>query len=222
MAIAVPLSLLGETPSQETPPQGQPDQGPPAAILHTQGGVWVNGAEARDSTAVFVGDVLETKPGFSATLNLEGSEIVLAPESIVKLQAEALELDHGSVSVGTSKTFNVLVNCIRVLPVLNEWTQYEVTDLNGTAQVAARKNDVSVETGARGKSATPGEPSGTRVHEGEQKNFVESEVCGPAHQPWSPGNLNNPKWIAAGAAATGILIWILVHNGGPPASPSDP
>ena len=39
------------------------------------------------------------------------------------------------------------VNCVTTVPVLKEWTQYEVTDVNGSVQVAARKDDVNVERG---------------------------------------------------------------------------
>ncbi len=70
---------------------------------------------------------------------------MIQPESVAKLEANLLELDHGSVSVGTSKSFKVRVNCITVVPVLSEWTQYEVNNLNGNVQVAARKDDVNVE-----------------------------------------------------------------------------
>ena len=64
----------------------------------------------------------------SATLSLDGSTVLIQPESVAKLQDDLLVLDHGSVSVGTSKSFKVRVNCLTVVPVLNEWTQYEVTD----------------------------------------------------------------------------------------------
>ena len=197
------------------------------AILHTQGGVWVNGYEAHDSSAVFPGDVIETKPDSSANLSLDGSTVLIAPESVSKFQADLLELDHGGVSVVTSKSFKVRVNCILVVPVLNEWTQYVVTDVNRTVQVAARKLDVNVEhERGRGKESPEPQPSQQRasVHEGEQKNYDESEVCGPAARPASALAGISPKWIAAGAAGAGILIWLLIHGGNPktPASPSQP
>ena len=191
-----------------------PLQGTPAAILHTQGGVWVNGSEARDSTAVFSGDIIETKPNFSATLNLDGSEVLLAPESVVKFDADSMELDHGSVSIGTSKAFKVRVNCIVVVPASSEWTQYEVGNVTGTVQVAARKHDVNVEHGG-GKDSAPQSTAGGALHEGEQKGFDESELCGSRKQPTTAGSSGlNPKWIAAGAAGTGLLIWLLIHNSG--------
>src|ERR1039457_4503294 len=163
MLLVVPVSLLG----QAVPGQTR------GAILHTQGGGWGYGYEGRDSPAGFPGDLLETKPGSSASLSLDGSTVLVQPESVAKLQTNLLELDHGSVFVGTSKSFRVRVNCITVVPVLNEWTQYEVNNLNGNVQVAARKDDVNVERGVdRQKPSAQTESShGSTVHETEQKSF---------------------------------------------------
>lgn len=248
MLVMVPLSLLGQpgqgqsgqgqaVPVQPSPGQAVPEQPLPgqsaqgqagAAILHAQGGVWINGYEARDASAVFPGDLLETKPGSSANLSLDGTTVLIQPESVAKLQTGVLELDHGSVLVGTSKSFKVRVSCITVVPALNEWTQYEVTDVNGNVQVAAHKNDVNVEReGDRKKPAPETEAShGTTVHEGEKKSFDQTEICGAAPLPTTASTSLNPKWIAAGAAGgAGILICLLVcrgSGGGNSISPSAP
>jgi hypothetical protein len=213
----LPLSLLGQALPEKTG----------GAILHTQGGVWVNGYEAHDSSAVFPGDIIETKPGSPANLSLDGSTVLLAPESVSKFEGDLLELDHGGVSVVTSKSFKVRVNCILVVPVLNDWTEYAVTDLNGTVQVAARKLDVNVEhERGRGKETpeNPASPQRASVHQGEQQGYDESDVCGAPARPTSAMSGINPKWIAAGAAGGGILVWLLIHNGGnpKPVSPSTP
>ena len=202
----LPSSLLGQAGASPTG----------AAILHTQGGVWVNGYEATDATAIFPGDEMETKPGFSANLSLDGSTVLIQPESVAKFQGDLLELDHGSVSVGTSKGFKVRVKCITVVPVRNEWTQYEVTDVNGTAHVAALKDDVKVELGLGGKKASP-QPEASNdatVREGEQRSYAESEACGVPARPTAPVTGLNTKWIAAGAAGAGVLLWVLVHGSG--------
>jgi hypothetical protein len=205
MLVVVPVSLLGQAAPGQTG----------GAILHTQGGVWVNGYEARDSSAVFPGDLLETKPGSSASLSLDGSTVLVQPESVAKLQTNLLELDHGSVFVGTSKSFRVRVNCITVVPVLNEWTQYEVNNLNGTVQVAARKNDVNVdrEMDRRKPSPETADSHTASVHETEQKSFDESEICGAAAPPIGASTSLNAKWIAAGAAGAGLLICVLLCRG---------
>lgn len=223
MAI-LPASLLG----QGGQPPANPSQAAgqtPAAILHNQGGVQVNGYEAPDSSAMFAGDLIETKPGFSATLNLDGTTILIQEESVAKLQDDVLVLDHGGTSVGTSKRFKVRVNCITVTPVLDQWTQYDVTDLNGTVHVSARKGDVRVEVGSTAKQTQqPGNSNDASVREGEERNYHESEACGIAPKPTSAGHGLNPKWIAGGAGGAGILVWVLVHGGGgkTPLSASQP
>jgi hypothetical protein len=222
LLLTVPGALLG---------QGLPEHAG-GAILHSDGGVWVNGYEAHDSTAVFAGDLVETKPGFSAHLSLDGSTILLAPETVGKFQNDFFELDHGVVSVVTSKTFKVHVNCIRVIPVANEWTEYIVSDLSGTAQVNARKKDLNVEHEQKlGKPAAGNEASEhASVHEGEEKDYEETEICGAPPSPTSPTSGISPKWIAAGAAGGGgLLLCLVIHcfggGGGsknPEISPSSP
>lgn len=243
LLVIVPPSLLGQTQpvptAQDHGGQGQTDvpaaapaqtaQGDTGgAILHTQGGVWVNGYEAKDSSAVFPGDLLETKPGSPANLSLEGATVLIQPESVARLQPNLLELDHGSVSVGTAKSFKVKVHCMTVVPVVNEWTQYEVTNLNGNIQVAARKNDVNVERALdlHKPAPTTEDSHGAAVHEGEQKSFNESELCGvpPRANLASPGL--NAKWIAAGAVGGTVIVLCIVFcrgsGGSQPVSPSTP
>jgi hypothetical protein len=197
-----------------------------SAILHTQGGVWVNGGEVRDSTTIVSGDLIETKPGFAANLNADGFTVLIQPESVLKFQGDLLVLEHGSVSVGTSKAMRVQVNCLTVVPVSTEWTQYEVTDVTGKVLVSARKNDVKInrEGGLAKLAREPETASGSIVHEGEQGTREESEVCEAPPRPATAGNVLNPRWIAAGAAGGGILILLLLHGGPskPPISSSKP
>jgi hypothetical protein len=198
-----------------------------SAILHTQGGVWVNGAELPDATAISPGDVLETKPGSAATLDADGSTVLIQPESIVKFNGDFLTLEHGSVQVITSQLLSVHVDCIKVVPVSNARTQYDVTDVNGTVQVAAHKSDVNFEHGSSAHKPTPsaGSRSAT-VHEGEQTSRDASEVCGAAAKPGGAATGINSKWIEAGAGAGGgglILCLLLCLGSNPPdMSPSQP
>lgn len=205
MLAAIPTSLPAQVPQQT-----------PAAILHSQGGVWLNGNEARDATAVFQGDLIETKPGFSASLSLDGSTVQLQPESVGKLETNLLVLDHGAVSVTTSRGFRVRVNCLTTIPVVEQWTQYEVSDLSGTVHVAARKLDVNVDhAGSHHKASAETDSRGASVHESEEKNFDETEICGAPPGPQAASSIAlNPKIIGAGAGGAVALIWVLVHGGG--------
>lgn len=204
MTVLVPVALLGQT----------PPLGPPAAILHAQAGVWVNQYEARDSSAIFSGDLIETKPSFSAILTLEGSQIEIQPESVVKFQGDSIELDHGGVAVGTSTSFKVKVSCLTVVPVANALTKDSVTDLTGTVQVAAQQLDVNVLR--EGGKASPESALGSIVKEGQQQTYDTSQLCGTPAQPANPGSRLNPKWleIGGGVAGGGILLCVLLCGGG--------
>ena len=215
MVVILPSSIVG---------QSVPEQSA-SAILHTDGGVWVNGYEAHDSSAIFPGDLVETKPNASANLVLDGSTVLLAPETVGKFQGDLFELDHGVVSVVTTKGFKVRVNCIHVEPALNEWTQYIVSDLNGSVQVSAKKLDVNVEREqGRGKPTVEGDISQkASVHEGEQKSYDESEICGAPRPPSGAGSMISPKWIAAGGGAGGgLLVCLVLHCFGGSPQPTKP
>jgi hypothetical protein len=187
-----------------------------SAILHTQGGVWVNGNEVPDATAIMPGDVLETKPGSSANLTTEGSTVAIQPESVVKYNGDSLSLEHGGVSVGTSTSMSVHIDCLRVVPVSNEWTQYDVNDVNRTIKVAAMKLDVNILRGASLRKTSPqsaGSESAT-VHEGQVATRDESQACGVAKPPQAANPLNT-KWIEIGAGAGGgvLILCLLVCRG---------
>jgi hypothetical protein len=186
------------------------------AILHTQGGVWVNGAEAHDSTAIFPGDLIETKPGASADLSFEGTSALIAPESVAKFQGDSLELDHGGVSISTSRAFQVQVNCIRIAPTPkgDERVQFSITDLNGVVQVAARTGNLNVgHEKTRDKSANDTDSSQPAlVPEGHQQSYDESAVCGQ-RKPTGAGMPVSPKWLIAGGGAA-LLLLLLTHGGG--------
>ncbi len=218
MLVILPRALLGQSGTDQNGLQPPVQEKTGAAILHSQGGVWVNGYEAQDSSAVFPGDLVETKPGSTASLSLDGAMVLIQSESVAKLGNNLLELDHGDVFVGTSKGFKVKVHCLTVVPVLMEWTGYEVADLNNNVQVSARKDDVKVEREIDLKKPSPDSAAshGTVVHESEQKNFDQSEICGGALLPHTPISGLNPKVIAGIAAGGGgiILCAILCRGSG--------
>jgi hypothetical protein len=190
--------------------------------------VWINGAEVADSTAVFPGDVLETKPGSVATLDSEGSSVLIQPESVLKVQANSLSLEHGSVSVGTATSMSVHVNCIKVEPVSSDRTQYDVGDLSGTVQVAAHKNDVNVtQSGTLAKASRETNSSQSAlVHEGQQTTREAAAACGAAPRPGGAGSSLNTKWLEIGGGVGGgaLILCLLLCKGSKTTdvSPSQP
>jgi hypothetical protein len=200
-----------------------------SAVLRSQGGVWVNGSEVAGSTVVFPGDLLETKPGFVANLDAEGSSVLIQPESIIKFQGTFLSLEQGSVSVGTSTSMSVQVNCLKVEPVSNDRTQYDVADISGLVKVAAQKKDVNItQSGALQKASRQGTTSSqsATVHEGELATRDEAAACGSAARPGGAASGLNTKWVEVGAGAGGgvLLLCILLCKGSghSSVSPSQP
>jgi len=187
------------------------------AILHTQGPVWVNGKEAADSTAILPGDLLETNAGVAVSLTTEGSTITIEEQSLVKYNGDSLSLEHGRVSVGTSKSMSVNVDCLRVVPVGNEWTQYDVTHVDGQMDTSALKMDVNIVHGATARKPSPERTAAesATVHEGQKATRQVSDACGIAAMPASAGNPVNTKLIGIGAGAGGgiLLICLLLCGG---------
>ncbi len=199
-----------------------------AAMLRSKGGVWVNGKENPDSTAIFSGDSIETKPGSVANVDVQGSSVLIQSESVVEWGDNEITLDHGSVSVGTSTELRVKINCLTVVPIANEWTQYDVTDVDGTVHVAANKLDVKIAQGRAGqKSSDDNSSNSATVREGEKGSRDVSVACAAAKPPGTAGGspLSTTKWIEIGGGAGGatLLCVLLCHSGSSPkVSPTDP
>jgi len=205
-----------------------PAQDTGAAILHSSGRVLLNRNPAPSTSAVLAGAVIETQTDAMARIELAGSATDLNPGTVVQFEGDELVLEHGSLSVNPSRGLKVRVGCIRVTPVHIEWTHYDVSDVEGTVTVSARKEDVYVES--RSASAQPAKQSvrsdRTVVREGEQKS--REEKCGGA-TPHGSGvaAANGPimsspyvMWPAAGVII-GVTCWALCR-GDDPISPAHP
>ena len=215
MAVLLPLSLSAQEAG--------------GAILHSAGsGVFVNESAAPASIAVFPNDVVKTEKHVAARLQLSGSEAEINSETIVQFNPTELALDHGSVTVNTSRGVEVRVGCITVTPVHdNQWTYYQVLDVNGKVTVSALKDDVYIDAHPKSlqqMNERERERNRSLVHEGEQKS--REEKCGGGYlKPDAAGIggvLNSPYALgAAGAGVVAIACFGLCHSDDP-LSPAKP
>jgi hypothetical protein len=177
-----------------------------AAMLYGRGKgrVWLNGRPLPRSSAVFPGDLIQTQPESLATLDASGSGLIVLPDSLVKFEGNAVSLEHGGVSVATSKGMVALAREVTVTPASNAWTEFEVADANGTVQVVASKGNVNVNCG-----------KGTaNLSAGEQATPDESGNCkkrrkGGAPVPGSGSILTDPyflSWALVGGAIICLLL----------------
>jgi hypothetical protein len=200
-----------------------------AAMLYTNGRAWVNGTHVEHaSSAIFSGDMLQTPLNSVANINSAGSNITVHVDSLVEFQGSAVKIEHGGVTVSTAKQIGASAGDVKVTPASNAWTEFNVTDVDGTVRIAATKGSLSIsdDTGtstlAQGQETTRQETQDTTdqtTDNSKKKNKKRADGANPAAQG---GALNSPIAIGVGAAAVGgITAWVLIRNGNP-ASPSAP
>jgi hypothetical protein len=189
------------------------------AVLYGKGVVLRNNTEIGTSAAIFPGDLIETKSDSTGNLNSLGTSVIILPNSLVEFEGQSLSVEHGSVSVGTSHGISVRVGCITIVPVSSAWTQFEVTDVNGTVHVAAKKNDVRLETQTKLESTkeTSSHKSGD-LREGEQTTRDESDGCkggkkDAATPPAGTGGILSSQYVKDGAIAAigGLGLYLLLQ-----------
>ena len=198
-----------------------------AAMLYinNNGAAWVNGAHVpRASSAIFSGDLLQTRSDSVANINESGSSITVLADSLVQFQGSSVDIQHGGITVSTSKGIAATAGDIKITPASNTWTEFNVTDVDGTVRIAARKGDLSISDGkdvvtlAQGQDTTRDESSGTASN-GKKKNKRRATGAAPAA---GGGIMNSPLAIGLGAGAiVGLTTWVLVKNDNP-ASPTRP
>lgn len=202
-----------------------------AAMLRSNGvGVQLNKNSAPASTALFPRDLIETQQNAAARIEASGSTADVDQQTMVQFDGDELALDHGRLSVNTSRGMRVRVGCLTIRPVNNtEWTHYDVADVNGKVTVSALKNDVSIDSRSGNLKELKqggGRSSQIIVREGEQKS--RDEKCGGDYDRGSrpaPGNgaiLNSPWAKGAGAVIIGGLICLGLCHHDDPISPSRP
>jgi hypothetical protein len=192
------------------------------AVLHNDGGVWLNGNPAPNSSAMFLHDVVQTQKGSLAKIDTEGSTITVEPETIVQFEGNEVVLEHGGLQLNTSRAMKVRVNCLVVIPLTEDWNRYDVVDVDGKVTVAAHQNDVKIHyQGASARVAKQARFSDVTVRQGEQA--AREERCGGAARPPAAdtGILNTTWAKGVGIAAAGAVIcWAVCFGGGQPVSPA--
>lgn len=204
-----------------------------AGMLRSNGiGVLVNKNPAPPSTALFPNDLIETDKAAVARIELTGSSADINSETMVQYEANELALDHGAISVNTSRGLRVRVGCLTMTPVNSaEWTHYDVADVDGKVTVSALKNDVYIDVRIDVRSRNPEHlkqqvrSNQITVREGEQKS--REEKCGAADLKFPPAPgvgaiMNSPYviWPAVGVIGS-LTCWALCRNDDP-LSPAKP
>jgi hypothetical protein len=196
----------------------------PSAMLYSHGTAMLNGGSIARSSAIFSGDLVQTSPDSAANINAAGSIVLVLNDSIVQYQGSAVTLEHGGVTISTSKAMATRAGDVTVSPAASVWTEFEVRDVDGRVKIAARKGDLTISdqggttTLAQGQETTRDE-SQSQTDDKKKKK----KGAGEGHVPGAAGGVLNSPWaIGVGAGIiVGGAAWVLTH-GDEPVSPAKP
>ena len=202
-----------------------------AAMLYIHGAAWLNGSHVPASSAIFTGDLLQTRSDSGADIHAPGSSITILGDSLVQFEGSSLKVEHGGVAIATSKGVATTAGGVHVAPASNAWTEFNVMDAGGTVTIVARKGDVTVTdddgtvTLAQGQETTRDEQSDQSDKSQSSKSDKKKKSKNPSSgAPAAAGGgiLNSPVAIFAGGAAVGgVSAWAITRSTNP-VSPSTP
>jgi hypothetical protein len=193
-----------------------------AAMLYANGAAWLNGSHVPNSSAIFAGDLVQTRIGGAANIHAPGSSITVLSESLVQFEGGSLKVEHGGVSISTSRGVSTTAGDVHVAPASNAWTEFNVTDIDGTVRIAARKGDLTVTDDDGTVTLAQGQET-TRDEQSSDNKKKKKRGAAGAVPAAAGGVLNSPIAIGIGAGAiAGITIWVLSRGDDVAVSPAIP
>lgn len=190
---------------------------PGAAMLYSKGTAWLNGGAIPGSSAIFPGDLVQTKPDSMANINASGSSVMILPDSIVKFDGNAVAIDHGSVNVTTAKSLQTRTDNVTVTPASAAWTEFDVSNQDGKVQIMARKGDLNINDGTETTTLSQGQQ--TVRYDSPTKKTRRNGGAAPAA---GGGVLDSPLvWGSALIGLAGFEAWVITRSSNP-TSPSHP
>ena len=188
-----------------------------AAMVYARGTAWVNGASIPRSSALFPGDLVQTRSDSVANINVLGSSVTVLADSLIKFEGSSVEVEHGGVTVATSRSLETRVGDVKIAPAAGEWTEFQVADVDGSVTIVARQGDLSISDESGTSTLAAGQETTRDESQKPRKKKKRAAGAIPAAQG---GILDSKTAIIIGTAAVGgVAAWVLLQ-GDDPASPS--
>src|SRR6201997_1425236 len=162
----------------------------PAAMLYSHGSAMLNGNNIPRTSAIFSGDLVQTNKDSVANINATGSTILVLNDSLVQYEGDSVSLEHGGVTVSTSKSLSTRAGDVTVSPASSGWTEFEIRDVDGKVRIMARKGDLNIsdDTG----TATLAQGQETTRDEQSEKNKKKKRTAGGTAPAAGGGWLDSP------------------------------
>lgn len=165
-------------------------------IVHPTGDVSVNGRPTTSSTALFVGETVQTGPTGTVMITASGLNVALGPNGSVRINGSRVELGCGSF---------VAIDANGPVTVGN----YTITPTAGRMRVELAQGARLIVTPRGGPVSVSGDGAAQNVSTGGS-----FEVEGLPGCTVAPGGSLNPQATAPAAKQSRALLWILLAGGG--------
>jgi len=193
-----------------------------SAMLYSSGSAWLNGATVPKTSAMFPGDLLQTRSDSTASIQSNGSNVMVMADSLVKFEGPGVEIEHGGVRVTTSRGMAAHAGDVTVKPAGGSWTEFQVIDVDGRVQIAANKGDLMVQDDQGTTTVTQGQQT-TRDDTNDNEKKKKRRRRGAGTATAAQGGIMSSPWAVYGGAGAvvGVGIWVWLREE-PPVSPSCP
>ena len=191
----------------------------PAAMLYSHGSAMLNGANVQRSSAIFPGDFVQTTKDSVANINATGSTVLILNDSLVQYEGRTVTLEHGGVTVSTSKSMATRAEDVNISPASGVLTEFEVKDVDGTVRIVARKGDLTIVADS-GATTTLAQGQETTREESESQKEKKKKRAGGVAPAATGGALDSPVAVGIGTGiVVGVAAWVLIRSDNP-ASPA--
>lgn len=183
----------------------------------------LNGKSAAESTALFPGDRVQVPGGSYASINGNGSLLVLQPGSSVIYTGKALDLQQGGVAVSTLDGMPVNSEGLSIAPRTGHG-KYDVLDDNGSVQIASLEGDLNILDGDQATVLPAGQQT-TRDRRNKAADAPPQDTPAPETPPStaSGGFPTGKVLLIGGAVGGGVAAAILLtRSSSKPVSPAVP
>jgi len=190
-----------------------------SAMVYSHGPALLNGNSIPRMSALFSGDLVQTNKDSVANINATGSSVLVLNDSLIQYEGNSVSLEHGGVTISTSKSLATRVGGVTVSPASSVWTEFEVRDVDGTIRIAARKGDLTLSDDKGSTTLAQGQET-TREESPRDKNRKKRGGTGSVPGA-SGGVLNSPVAIGIGTGViAGVAAWAIIRSDDP-VSPKD-
>ncbi|HKU26576.1 MAG TPA: hypothetical protein VJQ54_13960 [Candidatus Sulfotelmatobacter sp.] len=194
----------------------------PGAMVYSHGTALVNGNSVARSSALFLGDLVQTRSDSVANISATGSSVIVLNDSLVQYEGSRVKLEHGGLTISTSKLMSARAGLVTIVPASAALTEFELRDVDGTVHITAHRGDLTISDNSGVATLAQGQQ--TIRDEGISQDDSQARPSGKKRKKpgagTSPGAeggiLNSPIAIGVGGGLIlGGTIWVLDHSDDP-------